>query len=170
MADYVTQVVDEWAEVRPDLDTSPIEVVLRLLRAAHELQHRLDAVASASTSLSHKGDLDTLTALRRAGGASSPTGLAQGLQLTSGGMTNRLDRLEVGGLIRREAAEHDRRAVVVHLTATGEQVADEAFAASLAAQEQLIAGLDQDEREHLAALLSHLLMELGDGAVDPMTA
>ena len=162
MADYVTQVVDEWAEVRPDLDTSPIEVVLRLLRAAHVVQHQLDAVASASPALSHKGDLDTLTALRRAGGSASPGELAAVVQLTSGGMTNRLDRLETAGLVRRTPAEHDRRASVVSLTAEGRRLADAVFEASLEAQHRLVGTLSADERAQLASALERLLIGLGD--------
>jgi DNA-binding MarR family transcriptional regulator len=164
MADYVTQVVDEWAEVRPDLDTSPIEVVLRLLRAAHVVQHELDAVASASTALSHKGDLDTLTALRRAGGSASPGELAAIVQLTSGGMTNRLDRLEISGLVRRSPAEHDRRAIVVSLTPEGRRVADAVFEASLEAQRRLVGVLGPGERDALARALERLLVHLGDEA------
>ena len=162
MADYVTQVVDEWAEVRPDLDTSPIEVVLRLLRAAHVVQHELDAIASASAALSHKGDLDTLTALRRGGGSASPGELAAIVQLTSGGMTNRLDRLEIAGLIRRSPAEHDRRAIVVSLTAEGRRIADAVFEATLEAQRRLVGTLTEAERAGLAQALERLLVGLGD--------
>lgn len=162
MTDYVAKVVDEWAEVRPDLDTSPIEVVLRLLRAAHVVQAELDAVASSSNALSHKGDLDTLTALRRSGGASRPTGLASALQLTSGGMTNRLDRLEDAGLVRRSPSEHDRRVIVVSLTPEGRRLADAVFEASLETQHRLVDTLSGDERTHLAETLERLLVGLGD--------
>lgn len=162
MPDYVTHVMDDWAKVRPDLDTTPLEVALRLQRAGHLVQQRLDSVAGSQPSLSHKGDLDTLTALRRSDGRAGPSELAAGLQLTSGGMTNRLDRLEAAGLIRRTSAEHDRRAIVVSLTPEGARVADEAFSANLREQGELITGLTPEEREALAFLLSKLLVDLGD--------
>lgn len=162
MADYVTHVMDDWAKVRPDLDTAPLEVALRLQRVGQLVQERLDSVAGSQPSLSHKGDLDTLTALRRSDGSASPSELAGALRLTSGGMTNRLDRLEAAGLVRRTTAETDRRAIVVSLTSEGARVADEAFAANLREQRELITGLTSEERTDLAALLSKLLVDLGD--------
>ncbi len=148
--------------MRPDLDTSPLEVTLRLQRAGQLVQQRLDAVAGSEPSLSHKGDLDTLTALRRSDGTASPSELAAVLRLTSGGMTNRLDRLEAAGLIRRAVADTDRRAIVVSLTPEGARVADQAFTANLYEQRQLVTGLTPQERADLAALLSKLLVDLGD--------
>lgn len=162
MPDFVTHVMDDWAKVRPDLDTTPLEVALRLQRVGQLVQERLDSVAGAEPSLSHKGDLDTLTALRRADGGASPSELAGMLRLTSGGMTNRLDRLEAAGLIRRSAAETDRRAIVVTLTPEGVRVADQAFSANLREQRDLVTGLTLEERADLAALLSKLLLDLGD--------
>ena len=164
MNDYVDEVMSSWRAVRPDLDAAPIAVVSRILRAAQLIQLRLDALIGAEVALSHKGDLDTLTALRRAGSGRSlsPTTLAQVGQLTSGGMTNRLDRLEASGLIAREAHPEDRRSVLVSLTPAGERVADETFAVSLAAQAALLAPLSARERGDLAAILHDLLIALGD--------
>ena len=105
MTDFMSEVISSWSRVRPELELGPVAVVARILRAAQLLQTHLDATAAASGDLSHKGDLDTLAALRRAGPASglSPTVLAQVGQVTSGGMTNRLDRLEAGGLVDRKS-------------------------------------------------------------------
>ena len=167
MIDYVDEVMSSWQAVRPDLDTTPIAVVSRILRAAQLIQSRLDTLIGADVALSHKGDLDTLTALRRAGSgkALSPTTLAQVGQLTSGGMTNRLDRLEASGLIAREAHPDDRRSVLVSLTPAGERLADEAFAVSLTAQADLLTPLSAEQRRNLAANLHDLLSSLGD---DPL--
>ncbi len=163
MDDYVDEVIAGWAAIKPGLDTSAVAVVSRILRSAQLLQAHLDEVA-AGRELSHKGDLDTLTALRRAGKTEglSPTALAQIGQVTSGGMTNRLDRLEAAGLIRRRPHPADRRAVRVHLTAAGERLADEAFLEGLRHQETLLAALTASERSHLADLLRRLLTALGD--------
>ncbi len=67
MSDFVSEVIASWSQVRPELDTRSVSVVARILRAAQILQSRLDATLAAGGELSHKGDLDTLTALRRAG-------------------------------------------------------------------------------------------------------
>lgn len=164
MLDYVDEVMSSWRATRSDLDAAPIAVISRILRCAQLIQLRLDALIAADANLSHKGDLDTLTALRRAGSGNSlsPTTLAQVGQLTSGGMTNRLDRLESAGLIVRHAHPDDRRAVLVSLTPVGEKLADEAFAVSLAEQQQLLTPISATEANSLAVILKKLLIALGD--------
>jgi DNA-binding MarR family transcriptional regulator len=164
MPDFVSEVITSWSRVRPELDTSSVAVVTRILRAAQLLQSRLDATLAASGELSHKGDLDTLTALRRADPDKglSPTTLAHVGQLTSGGMTNRLDRLEAGGLVERRPDPADRRAVLVTLTSAGVDLVDAAFVRNLAEQEGLLTALSSSERRQVAAILEVLLISLGD--------
>lgn len=163
MNDYVDELVSSWRAARPDLDTAPLAVISRILRAAQAIQVLLDSLIGAEAELSHKGDLDTLTALRRAGQPLSPSTLAQVGQLTSGGTTNRLDRLEAAGMVAREPDPRDRRGVLVSLTADGERLADEAFARSLEAQRELLAPLPAAERRAIARGLRTLLVSLGDG-------
>jgi DNA-binding MarR family transcriptional regulator len=164
MDDYVDEVIESWHTVRPDVNTDSIAVISRILRAAQEIQAHLDSLVGSDPRLSHKGDLDTLTALRRSGTGNSlsPTQLAQVGQLTSGGMTNRLDRLERAGLISRDPHPDDRRSVLVALTPAGRELADTAFAATMEAQDRLLAPLSQREREEIAAALRQLLLALGD--------
>lgn len=164
MDDYVDELIASWRAVRPDMDTTPVAVISRVLRAAQVMQLRLDSLIGAAGGLSHKGDLDTLTALRRAGSRQSlsPTTLAQVGQMTSGGMTNRLDRLESVGLIARNPHPDDRRGVLVSLTAAGADLADEAFALSLDAQRSLLAPLSSSEQRTTARALQKLLVSLGD--------
>ncbi|NND02380.1 MAG: MarR family transcriptional regulator [Acidimicrobiia bacterium] len=167
MNDYVDELVESWQAIYPELDTTPLAAITRVLRAATAIQIQLDAVVSAEPELSHKGDLDTLTALRRAGtgAALSPTVLAQAGQMTSGGMTNRLDRLETAGLIVRRPNPQDRRSVLVSLTSSGEATADHAFAASLEAQRGLLDRLSAAEQRTIAKALRPLLTALGDEPV-----
>jgi DNA-binding MarR family transcriptional regulator len=162
MNDYVDELISSWRTVRSDIDTAPIAVIARILRAAQIIQLRLDAVIGAEAELSHKGDLDTLTALRRAGKPLSPSTLAQVGQLTSGGTTNRLDRLESAGLIARHPHPDDRRGVLVTLTADGSRLADEAFALSLQAQRELLMPLAADQQQAVTEALQALLVSLGD--------
>lgn len=166
MPDYVDEVASDLTDLHPDLDVSPIEVVARILRAAQVIQNRLDAVV-ANDDLSHKGDLDTLTALRRSeSGRLKPSALAQMLQMTSGGMTNRLDRLEESGLIVRKPDPSDRRAVNVVLTPAGRALADQVFEQSVAAQEGIVSSLSDEERTTLAGHLRTLLISLDDTPVN----
>lgn len=171
MTDYVSGLIDDWGRERPDLDTSPMQVVNRLLRAGQLLQTRLDAVA-ASYGLSHKGDLDVLTALRRIGSPyeQTPSRLARGVQLTTGGMTNRLDRLEQAGFVSRRPDPTDRRGVLVGLTEEGKSVVDKAFEEALAEQERILQAVPARERTVLAGALQDLLVSLGDRLEYPVGA
>lgn len=163
MADYVSGLITDWNRERPELDTSSMEVINRVLRASQILQDRLDAVA-ALHGLSHKGDLDVLTALRRSGPSYelSPTSLARGAQLTSGGMTSRLDRLEAQELLARHPDPTDRRGVLVGLTKEGRRIADSAVEDLLAEEDGMLLSLSAHQRQVLATELEHLLHNLGD--------
>lgn len=161
--DRVELIIREWRERRPDLEFRSLELVSRVLRAAHHLQVRLDDVAAAY-GLSHSGDLDVLTDLYRAGPPHerTPTQLAESLMLTAGGMTVRLHRLEDAGLIRRSPNPRDRRGVIVALTKVGEEIADHALVTALETQADSVAMLDRLEADRLATLLRRLLIGLGD--------
>jgi len=163
MTDYVSGLIADWNRERPELDTSSMEVINRLLRASQILQNRLDSVATVH-GLSHKGDLDVLTALRRSGPSYelSPTSLARGAQLTSGGMTSRLDRLEAQGLVSRRPDPTDRRGVLVGLTEDGRRTADAAFDDLLAVEDGMLLALSETQRQILATELEQLLFSLGD--------
>jgi DNA-binding MarR family transcriptional regulator len=161
--DAIDHVIRSWDRERPDLDVSPLGIVSRLMRAAHSIQHRLDQIAAAH-GVSHKGDLDVLTALRRSGEPYelSPSQLAEAVQLTSGGMTIRLDRLEHAGLVERFPNPGDRRGILVQITAVGEDLIDRAFAESLDVQRSLIERFDATDRKVFEELLRRLLLDLGD--------
>jgi len=162
--DYTDRVIEEWATARPDVDVSSAAVVNRVLRLARYLENDLNAVA-AHYGLSHKGDFDTLAALRRRGSEQqlSPTQLAEAALITTGGMTSRLDRLEKAGYLEREADPDDRRALLVHLTEAGEAIVDEILDANVESQQQSLRAIDATQRAELADRLRELLLESGDG-------
>ena len=163
MDDRVDNIIREWRQHRPDLDYSPLEVVSRVLRAAHYLQVRLDEIAAAY-GLSHTGDLDVLTNLDRVGQPHerTPSELAEAQLVTAGGMTVRLNRLQRAGLIERRPNPHDGRGVLVRLTPIGQELARDALATLIEAQEAAIQALEPSERTALAGLLRELLVALGD--------
>ena len=102
-----------------------------------------------------------LSALRRSGEPYqlTPGDLLRETLVTSGTMTNRLDRLAARGLLSRHASPHDRRAVLVTLTPQGRELADRALVALLEGERELLAGLSDAERDSLAAFLKRLLVD-----------
>jgi len=95
----------------------------------------------------------------------SPTALFRILCLSSGAMTNRLDRLESRGLVRRRPDPEDRRAIVVGLTPAGRKLVDATVGDMLAEVAKLLAGLTDDEQTTLANLLRKLLVSLGSETI-----
>ncbi|WP_129339891.1 MarR family winged helix-turn-helix transcriptional regulator [Cellulomonas endophytica] len=148
--------VRAWARERPDLDVRPLEVLSRVSRLARHLD-----LARRSAFARHGLEgwaFDVLSALRRAGVPYrlSPGALLTQTLVTSGTMTNRVDRLEQAGLVRRLPSPDDRRGVLVELTDAGRGRVDSAMADLLAVEESLLAGLDPAARARLADLLRAL--------------
>ena len=156
-ADDVDRIVSAWRRERPDLDVSPLEVLSRVSRLAR----RLDRVRG--TAFAQKGldgwEFDVLSALRRAGTPYqlSPGQLVTETLVTSGTMTNRVDRLAGRGLVERYPDPDDRRGVIVRLTPEGKATVDGAFGALLDAEHALLDDLPERDRTKLAGLLRTLL-------------
>ncbi|MCH0564972.1 MarR family winged helix-turn-helix transcriptional regulator [Streptomyces sp. MUM 2J] len=156
--DPVDAITEQWAAVRPDLDTRAMEVFGRIYRLARTMGDRMEK-AYARFGIS-RGEFDVLATLRRAGEpyTLSPRQLSATLMLTTGGMTGRLDKLERAGLLRRSPDPHDRRGLQVTLTDEGFRLIDEAVGAGLDVQtEALHASLTGEQAGQLAGLLRELL-------------
>jgi DNA-binding MarR family transcriptional regulator len=166
-ADDVDDIVAAWRRERPDLDVSPLEVLSRVSRLAR----RLD-LARGSAFSGHRLEgwaFDVLSALRRAGEPYelSPGHLVQQTLVTSGTMTNRVDRLERSGLVERRPDPGDRRGVLVRLTPAGRDVVDAAMADLLEGERSLLSELTASERTQLAGLLRRMLAPLEARPSDP---
>jgi DNA-binding MarR family transcriptional regulator len=155
--DEVDQIVEEWHAQRPDLDVAPLQVLSRIWRLARHLD-RARAAAFAGHGL-EPWEFDVLSCLRRQGPPYrlSPGNLLRATMVTSGTMTNRIDRLEESGLVRREPDPLDKRGVLVSLTGQGLVRVDLALSALLGSEQALLAGLTAVQRADLAALLRTLL-------------
>ena len=153
--------MEQWRRERPDLDVSPMGVIGRLNEVSALIARDRLAPIFARFGL-QAGEFDVLATLRRSGApyALTPTELYEATMVTSGAMTARLDRLEKAGLIRRAPHPSDRRGVVVELTAKGRDLIDEALAAHVANEHQILAGLTREDREMLAKLLEKLIVSL----------
>ncbi|MDX3314083.1 MarR family winged helix-turn-helix transcriptional regulator [Streptomyces sp. NPDC054884] len=157
--DPVDAIAEQWATVRPDLDTSAMEVFGRIGRIARAMGDRMEQVYAALGIA--RGEFDVLATLRRSGEpyTLSPRQLSATLMLTTGGMTGRLDKLERAGLLRRSPDPHDRRGLQVTLTERGLELADRAVGAGLAVQtDALAAALNAEQAGRLADLLRELLL------------
>src|SRR6266849_7863006 len=139
--DALDRIVGEWRQVRPDLDPSPLAVLGRLQRLAGLVRRRVDTILKPYGLAWEL--LDVLGTLRRIGPPfqRTPTALYRACMLSSGAMTNRIDRLEVARVVTRVPDPADRRGILVELTAHGLEVVDEAIAAVWSTQAQLVAGL-----------------------------
>ncbi|MFE5634422.1 MarR family winged helix-turn-helix transcriptional regulator [Streptomyces sp. NPDC056543] len=157
--DAVDAIADQWAAVRPDLDTLPMAVFGRIYRLAAGMRGRVDKAYSPYGGMS-LGEFDVLATLRRSGEpyTLSPRELTATLMITTGGMTGRLDKLEKVGLLSRSPDPNDRRGLRVTLSEHGRELVDQAVGAGLAQQrEALEAALTPEEAEQLAGLLRRLL-------------
>jgi DNA-binding MarR family transcriptional regulator len=157
MQDEVDRLVAAWARERPDLDVRPLEVLSRVTRLARHLDRaRREAFAEHGLD---PWEFDVLAALRRAGApyVLSPGQLLDQTMVTSGTMTNRIDRLEVRKLVQRAPHPSDRRGVQVGLTQRGKEQVDSALADLLARERGLLAGLDPVQRATLSELLRQLV-------------
>ena len=157
MEDEVDRLVAAWRRERPDLDVEPLEVLSRISRLARHLD-RARRTAFAEHSL-EPWEFDVLTALRRAGAPYqlSPGQLLTQTLVTSGTMTNRIDRLAGKGLVQRLPDPGDRRGVLVRLTDAGQRHADAALAGLLDHEREILAELSTGQREELARLLRQLV-------------
>lgn len=158
--DAIQKIVEQWSQERPDLDSSGFEVVGRILVLAEHLKRRIGE-ALAPEELEWSG-FDVLATLRRHGEPCrmTPTELSRATMLTSGAMTNRLDRLEAAGLVRREKNPEDRRGVYVVLTAEGRERVDRALALRFDEANDAVTGLSGRQRAQAADLLARLLGDL----------
>ncbi len=157
----------QWARERPDLDTGPMVLLGRLAEAAlTTARDRLNPLF-ANSGL-QPGEFDVLATLRRSGPphALSPTDLYEAAMISSGSMTNRIDRLEKAGLVERRPNPADGRGTLVALTVAGLRLIDSLIELHVANQHGIVSGLDAREQVQLASLLGKLLATQPAGPVD----
>ena len=151
--DTVDEILEQWSEERPELDTGSLGVVVRVMALNKSLvREATSALGSLDIELF---EYDVLSALRRQGEpfALPATGLAHETGLSTGAMTNRIDKLEAKGLVCRQSDTADRRSVVVSLTPKGNKLIDEAIQLRLDAADESLQSLSRSERSDLAGLL-----------------
>ncbi|MFF2086480.1 MarR family winged helix-turn-helix transcriptional regulator [Nocardia sp. NPDC058176] len=166
MRDAVDLITEHWTNERPDVDVSPMAVVGRITRLSRVLEQDLKRFF-AGHGLEF-WEFDVLATLRRSGGTTGLTAgaLNRAAMVTSGAITNRIDRLEAKKLVRRCPSPDDRRSVLVQLTDEGRELVDRLLPLHMANEQRLLATLDTAERTQLADLLRTLSVALDDTALD----
>ena len=159
--DIVDSIVREWSSVRADLDPAPLEVFSRVKRIAKQLDAlRKRVFADAGLE---PWEFDVLSALRRAGApyALTPKQLLATNLVSSGTMTNRIDRLAHRGLVVRQDDPADGRSVLVVISPEGIDRVDEAISRLIDEEGELLAGVAPAESDALARGLRALSIRMG---------
>ncbi|OOC13759.1 MarR family transcriptional regulator [Dickeya dadantii] len=161
MTDRADNAYEQWRRERPDIDPFPMQVLGRLFEAAQRLERdNLNPLFSRFGL--RPGEFDVLATLRRSGApyALTPTQLYEALMMSSGGMTNRIDRLEQAQWVARQSNPQDRRGTLVTLTEQGRELMDTLVALHTDNERQALASLNEDEQQQLNLLLKKLLAGL----------
>ncbi|MEL0607518.1 MarR family transcriptional regulator [Vibrio echinoideorum] len=151
--DAIDRVVEQWAKEKPELETEPMAMMGRIMRIAKYMETQ---VAELHKKYDMKlGEFDVLATLRRSGKPYrlTPSELIGSMMLTSGAMTNRLDKLEAKGLISREHSKEDRRSVSVQLTKDGLILIDQMMTEHVETQKKLVKSLSASQKKNTNQLL-----------------
>jgi DNA-binding MarR family transcriptional regulator len=157
--DEVDRIVGAWSRERPDLDFAPLQVLSRVGRLSRHLDRARRAAFAASDLESW--EFDVLSALRRAGAPYqlSPKALLLQTLVSSGTMTNRIDRLVERRLVERKTDPNDGRGILVIMTRLGQERVDAAISELLVSEGELLDGLSPIDQEKLSALLRKLSLD-----------
>ncbi len=156
--DFIDGVVEEWGRELPELDVRGLMVGGRILVLSKHIEKRVDRY------LDRFGvqiwGFDVLASLRRSGPpyTQTPKQLMYTCFLTSGAVTNRVNRLEAAGLVTRANDTEDRRSVNVTLTPKGQALVEEAMVDRISHMKDVFSALTAKEGETLAGLLRKLML------------
>ncbi len=151
--DHVDEIIGQWTRERPDVDVSGMAIIGRLTRLEKLIRPRIDAVFEQHDLESW--EFDVLATLRRSGAPHqlTPGQLLDAMMITSGTMTNRIDRLEGRGFVTRAKSPIDGRQVLVTLTTSGAKKVDAALVDHAANELGIIEALRPEQRNELVSLL-----------------
>jgi DNA-binding MarR family transcriptional regulator len=156
--DRAEYAANQWARERPEIDTEAMVLLGRLAEAALVISRDRLNPLFAQFDL-QPGEFDLLATLRRSGQpyALTPTDLYEAAMISSGSMTNRIDRLEKVGFVTRKPNPADKRGTLVALTKQGLALIDRVIDAHVTNQQAIVNGLTAREQSQLSALLAKLL-------------
>ncbi|MCW4456879.1 MarR family winged helix-turn-helix transcriptional regulator [Microbacterium sp. MPKO10] len=156
--DSVDTIIAQWNAVKPGLDVSAMGIIGRISRLEREHDAQMRQVFDRHNLL--RGEFDILATLVRAdphGDGLTAGQLTAQTMVTSGAITNRLDRLVAKGYVTREVDPENRRSIRVELTREGRAVVDAALVDHVANEERMLQSLSSSQRASLSSILSQLL-------------
>jgi DNA-binding MarR family transcriptional regulator len=155
--DRVERVMAAWRRERPDIEVSSIAVLTRVLLIGRHLQKARDReLRELGTDTP---TLEVLATLRRCGVPYRlrTSEIEAATSVTAGAISQRLDRLEARGFVRRTRDDGDKRVIYVSLTKTGRELIDAVVAGLMAREELLLTPFNERERKTLERLLKRWL-------------
>jgi DNA-binding MarR family transcriptional regulator len=163
--DDIDEILKQWESVQPQLNAWPMAIIGRISRMERAIDARMKTACSDFGV--ERWGFDVLATLRRAGTpfTLTPTQLYRSLLLTSGAMTNRLDRLESAGLVKRTTDPGDRRGLRIVLTEKGRELVDRMVVVHMELEAQMLAAIPMKQQLQLAnllRLLSHSIARSSD--------
>lgn len=155
-SDHVGRVHALWRREMPDVNLQGSAILARARRITAMAREKIVPVLARHGL--DGGEFYVLAALRRAGApyAMRPTELFRALMVSSGGLTDRLRRLEERGLVRRRPSPEDGRSMLVELSAEGCRLVEQAFREDMEVENGIVARLGNAERKELVRLLEQL--------------
>jgi DNA-binding MarR family transcriptional regulator len=167
MLDHVEQRRRQWSQELPEVDTVGMAVLGRARWITLQVRPAIERVFELHGL--DTGEFDVLSTLLRSGPPYRlrPTELYRSLMISSGGLTDRLTRLEKAGLVRRVRSDADARSLLVELTASGRKRAELAFRDDMAVEKTLLSALTAEERAELGRLLAKLATQVAEKSKSP---
>ncbi len=157
LKDFVDSLEEEWKAQVPTLSTEPIAVVARLVRMSYYVERRVSENL-ARYDLT-RGEFEVLAVLtRNPDMVITPKILQTKILITSGGLSNRIRKLEEKGLLERFPDTNDRRGVILKVTEKGRALTLEAVNSHVEVERQLASCLSHGEQQELVRLLKHMIL------------
>ena len=158
--DEVDTILEQWSIERPEIDVSAMAIVGRISRLEKLIAPWLDSAFSRHGLESW--EFDVLATLRRHAPPHqlTPGALIVASMITSGAMTNRIDRLEQRGFVKRSKSPRDGRLILVTLTKSGVRKIDAALVDHAANELEIVSVLNESQKQQLIRLLRILHIEL----------
>ncbi|PRY69997.1 DNA-binding MarR family transcriptional regulator [Glaciihabitans tibetensis] len=156
--DSIDRIRRAWSSLRPEMDTSVVGTIGRIIRASRHIVMLSDEALEQFDI--NRGEFDVLSALRRSAVPLTASELARSLVTSNAAITKRMVQLERSGLAVRERDDRDGRVVRLTLTPAGVDLIDVAVPAQLAFEESVAAVIAEPRREQLEETMRILLAEL----------